>query len=218
MVAARRREGALRRAGRRRQGEAWHRDGQKLKKENGIDDFIACASYLVAQRYTSAERLTAFGGSAGGVLVGGAITKRPELFAAAILYAPIINLTRLHATPIGPANIVEFGDPAVPEELRAMLASDPLHRIRDGVRYPAVLLKNGENDSGVPPWQAAKFAARFTAASAGGRPVLLLVPKQQGHLSATRDQEIANAVDDEAFALWQSGLLRVARGARPSRP
>jgi prolyl oligopeptidase len=95
----------------------------------------------------------------------------------------------------------------VPDELRAMLRSDPLHRIQDGVRYPAVLLRSGENDSRVPPWQAAKLAARLSAASTSGRPILLQVPKQQGHLSVPRAQEIDNTADDYAFALWQSGLL-----------
>ncbi len=189
-------------------GEAWHKDGQKLKKENGVDDFLACARYLVEHRYTAPSRLTAIAGSAGGVLVGGAITKQPELFAAAILVAPIVNLVRLSATPIGPANVAEFGDPDVPEELAAMLRSDPLHRIRDGVRYPAVLLRSGAGDSRVPPWQAAKLAARLLAASASGRPVLLQVPKRQGHLSVPRREEIENDVDEYAFALWQSGLLR----------
>jgi prolyl oligopeptidase len=89
-----------------------------------------------------------------------------------------------------------------------MLASDPLHRVQGGVRYPAVLLRAGENDSRVPPWQAAKLAARLAAASTSGRPILLQVPRQQGHLSVPRAQEIENELDDDAFALWQSGLLR----------
>jgi prolyl oligopeptidase len=187
-------------------GKSWHLAGIKENKENGVDDFIACAEYLFRKGYTSARRLTATGTSGGGLLVGGAITKRPELFSAAVLRVPLVNPLRNETTQGGPANAHEFGTVAVESEFRSLLASDPFHRVRDGRDYPAVLLTAGLHDQRIPPWQPAKFAARLQAASSS-KPTLLRVEFDAGHgYGSTATQREDEFADIYAFALWQSGI------------
>lgn len=187
-------------------GEQWHLDGIMHKKENGIDDFLACADYLVAKGYTAGSRLSVTGTSSGGILAGGAITKRPERFSTALLRVPIVNLSRFEHTPGGPANVPEYGSLANAEDARAMLASDPFLRVKRGARYPAVVLTGGLHDVRVPVWMPAKFAARLQAESSGG-PVLLRIESDAGHgIGSSRDQIRAEWADLFAFALWQSGV------------
>lgn len=187
-------------------GESWHQDGIRQKKENGVDDLIACAEYLVKKRYTQAARLTAFGSSAGGIVVGGAITKRPDLFTAAAVRVGGLNLLRMEVTGGGPVHHVEFGDPAVEADFHNLLASDPYHRVRDGVAYPAVLVTAGMHDPRIPAWMPGKFAARLQAANPA-RPTLLRVDMDAGHgFGATQTQREEEYADIYVFALWQSGI------------
>ncbi|HET7706568.1 MAG TPA: prolyl oligopeptidase family serine peptidase [Thermoanaerobaculia bacterium] len=186
-------------------GKEWHLGGIKANKERGVEDFAACAEYLIDRGYTRATRLSVTGTSAGGLLAGGVITKRPELFTAALLRVPLVNLLRFENTEGGPANVPEYGSVARADDFPAMLASDPYHRIRDGVKYPAVVLTGGAHDVRVPIWQPAKFAARLQQASTGG-PVLLRVETGAGHgLGSTRSQIREEWADLFAFALWRSG-------------
>lgn len=188
-------------------GKQWHLDGKGHNKERGVEDFIACAEYLVAHHYTSSSRLTVTGTSAGGVLAGGAVTRRPDLYAAALLRVPVANLLRFETTEGGPANVPEFGSLADPADFRAILASDPYHRVVDGTRYPAMVITGGRHDVRVPVWQPAKFAARLQAANASGRPILLRVESDAGHgLGSTRTQVEEEWADLFAFARWQSGV------------
>lgn len=200
-------------------GKAWHEAGIKAKKENGVDDYIACAQRLVRNGYTSTRRLTALGGSAGGLLVGGAITKRPELFRAAVLRVAVLNLLRKETTETGAMNVAEYGSVAVETEFRSMLASDPYHRLREGVAYPAVLLTAGRNDIRVPVWGPAKFAAKLRAASRGGGPVLFRIEGDGGHglVGSTRTQEEEQYADVLAFALWEAGSARESRRPKTGR-
>lgn len=185
-------------------GKTWHLAGIKRNKENGVDDLIACADYLIKKRYTTSGRLTAIGTSAGGIVVGGAITKRPELLKAAVLRVPVVNLVRNEVTAVGPANTAEYGALSVEEEFRSILASDPYHRVRRGVGYPAVLLTAGLQDPRVPVWQPAKFAARLQAES-GARLALLRVESDAGHgPGSTETQREEELADIYAFALWQA--------------
>jgi prolyl oligopeptidase len=187
-------------------GEPWHLAGIKQNKENGINDFIACAEYLIRERYTSPARLIGTGVSAGGVVVGGAITKRPQLFRAAVLRVPVLNLLRLETTQAGRRNIMEFGTIAVEAEFRSMLATDPYHRIVDNTEYPAVLITAGANDPRVPTWQPGKFAARLQAASTA-HPTLLRIDFAAGHgVDSTRSQREEEYADIYAFGLWQAGV------------
>ncbi|MFI5229075.1 MAG: prolyl oligopeptidase family serine peptidase [Gemmatimonadales bacterium] len=187
-------------------GEAWHQAGFQTSKPNTWKDYIACAEYLIAHRYTSASHLIGHGGSAGGILIGRAIEERPDLFAAAVADVPLTDMLRFETTANGPGNIAEFGSTKTEAGFRALDAMSPYANVKDGVKYPAVLITTGINDPRVPAWIPAKFAARLQAASASGKPVLLRVDYDAGHgLDATRRQAIASLADYVSFALWQSG-------------
>jgi prolyl oligopeptidase len=202
-------------------GDAWYRAGHKENKPNTISDFIACADYLVAEGYTTYARLAGLGGSAGGLTIGGAITRCPELFTAAWAMVPVADLLRFEFSRNGPVNIPEFGTIADPGDFRAMRAVSPYGNIVIGTRYPAVLVTTGINDRRVPPSQAAKLAARLQAATASGRPVLLRVDWGTGHGigTTTADQEEMLA-DAFSFLLWQMGMPdfqpRAEDGPEPS--
>jgi len=157
-----------------------------------------------------AARLTAYSYSSGGVLIGGAVTKRPDLFAAAILRSPIGDLVRARAVATGRYNESEYGRVDDPVDFRALVASDPYHRVRDGVAYPGVLFSVGAQDARVANWQSAKLAARLQRATSSGRAVLVRVDDQAGHRGGAREQDEAEWADLFAFAEWQSG----ARGLR----
>ena len=190
-------------------GEEWHRAGQKLNKPNTWRDLIACAEYLIEQRYTRREKLAIIGGSAGGITVGRALTERADLFAAAIPIVGVMDMLRVEFTPNGPPNIPEFGSVKTEDGFRGLLAMSPLHHVQDGTRYPAVLLMHGVNDPRVEVWHSTKMAARLQAASAGvpnANPVLLRLDYDAGHgIGSTRNQRNAEIADIYSFALWQFG-------------
>jgi prolyl oligopeptidase len=185
----------------------WHLGGIRAGKERAVDDYLACARALIARGLTTPDQLIAISQSAGGVLIGGAITRAPALFTAAVLRSPIGNLLRAHVLATGPANVPEYGSVDDAADYRAMVASDPYHRVVDGVAYPAVLFSVGGADARVANWQAGKLAARLQHASSSGRPVLLRVERAAGHAGGDRDQLDAEWTDIFAFALWQSGAL-----------
>lgn len=192
-------------------GKEWHLAGVKHHKEKGVDDFLACAQYLIDHQYTRSARLSVEGTSSGGILVGGAVTKRPELFAAAILRVPVVNLLRFEATEGGAANVPEYGTVAEAQDFQALLASDPYHRLakdqREGKKYPAILLTAGRHDVRVPAWLPAKFAARAQAVNNGDQPILFRVESEGGHgIGSTRAQAEEEWADLYAFARWQSGV------------
>lgn len=187
-------------------GEDWHQAGRKLTKPNTWGDFIACAEYLVREKWTAPAHLAGLSWSAGGITVGRAITSRPELFGAAVIEAGVCNALRSETTPAGPPNVPEMGTTAEPDGFRGLYEMDAFHHVRDGVAYPAVLLTAGINDPRVEPWQSAKMAARLQAASTSGKPVLLRVDYDAGHgLGSSRAQNQAEQADINAFLLWQLG-------------
>jgi prolyl oligopeptidase len=187
-------------------GEEWHVAGMKQHKQKTIDDFIACARYLIAHKYTSPAHLAGEGTSAGGITIGGAITQHPELFAAAIIRVGFSDAVRIEETPIGPANALEFGSSSVATEFAWLYAMSPYHHVRDGVAYPAVLLTGADSDARVPLWQPAKMTARLQAATASGKPVLLRVAHAAGHggSSGTAGSQLsAELADCYTFLYWQ---------------
>jgi prolyl oligopeptidase len=187
-------------------GEDWHKAGQKTTKRNTILDFIACAEYLVANGYTSPKYLGGTGTSAGGILIGGALVRRPDLFAAAIPRVGVTNALRFEVSQGGPGNVPEFGTVSIQEEFEALHEMDAYHHVRNETAYPAVLVTTGMNDPRVPVWQPAKFAARLQAATSSGKPVLLRVDYDAGHgLGSTRSQSAAQLADEWSFLLWQYG-------------
>jgi prolyl oligopeptidase len=187
-------------------GDAWHRAGQLATKPNTIADFLACAHELVDEKLTSPAHLSGEGMSAGGILIGGAITAEPELFGAAVIRVGMNNALRFEQIPIGPFNTSEFGTVKTEEGFRALLAIDAFHRVKDKTAYPAVLVTTGITDSRVSPWQSAKMAARLRVASTSGKPVLLRVDFESGHgIGSSRSQIEAERADELAFLLTELG-------------
>lgn len=193
-------------------GQDWYKAGFQQTKPNTWKDFIATAEYLVAKKYTSSTRLGIWGGSAGGILVGRAMTERPDLFAAAIPAVGVLDTVRAELTPNGLPNIPEFGTHKTESGFRALQAMSTYSAIKDGVRYPAVLLTHGVNDPRVEVWQSTKAAARLQAAAANvadARPVLLRLDYAGGHgVGDTKAQRQAERADVLAFLLWQFGLSK----------
>jgi prolyl oligopeptidase len=193
-------------------GQDWYKAGFQATKPNTWKDFIAAAEYLVAQKYTSPARLGIWGGSAGGILVGRAMTERPDLFAAVIPAVGVLDTVRAELTPNGLPNIPEFGTHKTEAGFRALLAMSTYSTIKDGVRYPAVLLTHGVNDPRVEVWQSTKAAARLQAAVANvpdARPVLLRLDYTAGHgVGDTKAQRQAERADVLAFLLWQFGVSK----------
>jgi len=188
-------------------GKEWHLAGQKATKPNTWKDFIACCEYLVREGYTSPSKLAGKGTSAGGVLIGRAVTERPDLFAAAVMNVGLFDCVRAETTTNGVPNIAEFGMVATKEGFEGLLAMSAYHHVKDGAKYPAVLLVHGINDPRVEPWMSAKMTARFQAASTSGKPVLFRVDYAAGHgIGSTRKQRQEQTADEWAFLLAQMGL------------
>lgn len=187
-------------------GEQWYKAGFKATKPNSWKDFIACAEYLIAHRYTDAARLGILGGSAGGILVGRAMTERPDLFGAVVSAVGVLDTVRAETTANGIPNIPEFGTVKKADEFRALLAMSPYHHVREGTRYPAVLLTHGVNDPRVDVWHSSKMAARLLATSTSGKPVLLDLDYEGGHgVGDTKAQRHRQITDIYSFLLWQLG-------------
>lgn len=188
-------------------GEDWHTAGQKLTKQHTVDDFLACGQWLVDQHYTSPKLLNGEGTSAGGILIGGAVTQRPDLFSSAFIFVGDSDALRSETMVSGPANIPEFGTVKDPDGFKGLFAMDAYQHVKTGTAYPAVLLTGGANDPRVEVWESAKMAARLQAATSSGKPVLLRVAYDEGHgIGSTRSQRLAVRADAWAFALWQDGI------------
>ncbi len=187
-------------------GQEWYKAGYKTTKPNTWKDFIACAEYLVAQKYTSSAKLGILGGSAGGILVGRAMTERPDLFAAVVPAVGVMDSVRAETTANGVPNIPEFGTVKKEDEFRALLAMSSYHQVKEGTKYPAVMLTHGVNDPRVDVWHTAKMGARLMAASTSGKPILLDLDYESGHgIGDTKAQRQKQNSDIYAFLFWQAG-------------
>ena len=196
-------------------GEQWHLAGKQLTKPNTWKDLIACGEYLVKQGFTSPAKMAINGGSAGGILVGRALTERPDLWAVAVPEVGVLNTVRAETSANGVPNIPEFGTVTDKQQFNGLLEMDSYHHVVDGVKYPAVLLMHGINDPRVPAWESMKMAARLQAASTSGKPVLLRLEFAGGHgIGSTRTQRQEQAADRWSFMLWQFGDARFQPAAR----
>ena len=187
-------------------GEAWHRAGMKAHKQNVFDDFIAVAEWLIANKYTCSARLAMQGGSNGGLLVGAIMTQRPELFAVALPAVGVLDMLRFHKFTIGWNWIADYGSSDDPDGFRYLYAYSPLHRLRDGVAYPATMISTGDHDDRVVPAHSFKFAARLQHAHRGSAPVLIRIETQSGHGSSSLTKSISEAADTFAFLFRQLGI------------
>jgi prolyl oligopeptidase len=190
------------------EGEEWHRAGMLDRKQNVFDDFHAAAEYLIAEGITTADRLAVWGGSNGGLLVGAAVTQRPELFAAAVCSAPLLDMVRYERFGLGESWNTEYGTSILPNELGWLLSYSPYHRVADGTSYPAVLFTVFSNDTRVDPLHAYKMCAALQHASASGRPVLLRAEAQVGHGARAVSLTATLAGDSLAFVARETGLTR----------
>jgi prolyl oligopeptidase len=189
-------------------GEQWHEAGMLEKKQNVFDDFIAAAEFLIKDGYTRPARLAIQGGSNGGLLVGAAITQRPELFGAAVCQVPVADMLRYHLFTVGRYWIPEYGSADDAAQFKFLYAYSPLHRVKDGVAYPATLVTTADTDDRVAPGMAKKFAARLQEATAGPHPILIRVETKAGHGGGKPiSKQIDEAADMYTFLMWQLGML-----------
>jgi prolyl oligopeptidase len=162
-------------------GEDWHQAGMKLKKQNVFDDFITAAQWLIDNKYTSAPKLAIGGGSNGGLLVGAALTQRPDLFGAALPAVGVMDMLRFQTFTIGWAWVSDYGSSDNPEEFKALYAYSPLHNIKPGTSYPPTMITTADHDDRVWPGHSFKFAAALQAAQAGDAPILIRIETKAGH-------------------------------------
>ncbi|GAB2597807.1 prolyl oligopeptidase family serine peptidase [Spirosoma areae] len=186
-------------------GEDWYRAGYKTTKPNTWKDFIASGEYLIKNGYTAKGKLIGEGTSAGGILIGRAITERPDLFAAAISNVSCSNALRMENSANGPVNAAEFGTVKDSTECMALYEMDALHHVSEGVKYPAVMCIGGMNDPRVVAWQPGKFAGALQNASTSGKPVLMQVNYDNGHFTEDKKVTFRNFANMFAFGLWQAG-------------
>lgn len=164
-------------------GEAWHKDGMLANKPNVFNDFIAAGQALVDSGFTKPERLAIRGTSNGGLLMGAAVTKRPDLFRVAYIGNPDLDILRFPWFPTAnnaPA-LLEYGDASKPDEEKVIASFSPYQNVKPNTKYPAMFIATGQNDTRVPPWAARKFAARVQASTTSGLPVILYNDMRQGH-------------------------------------
>ncbi len=194
-------------------GEPWHKAGTKTRKQNVFDDFIAAAEWLIANKYTTSSRLGIQGRSNGGLLVGAAMTQRPDLFGAALPGVGVMDMLRFHKFTAGRFWVDDYGSADDPEEFKALRAYSPYHNLKKGVSYPATLVTTADTDDRVVPGHSFKFAAALQWAHAGSAPVLIRIETRAGHGAGTPTKKRIEQVTDEwAFLAANLGLEVGTRG------
>ncbi|MEN9577164.1 MAG: hypothetical protein RJA70_173 [Pseudomonadota bacterium] len=185
-------------------GDDWHRAGMRERKQNVFDDFIAAAEYLIRAGYTAPRHLAISGGSNGGLLVGAAMTQRPELFRAVLCSVPLLDMLRYHKFGLGKAWIPEYGDPEDSADFQILRAYSPYHHVKPGVRYPTLLMLSADTDDRVDPMHARKFVAAIEAASTAEPAALLRIEVNAGHGGADmRSKTVERSADEYAFLFNQ---------------
>jgi prolyl oligopeptidase len=197
-------------------GEEWHRAGRREHKQNSFDDFIGAAEALIDRGYTNPGRLAIHGHSNGGLLVGAALTQRPDLFAAAVPNAGHYDMLRFHRFTVGGGWVPEYGSPDSAALFPVLRAYSPLHNVRSGTCYPATLLLAADHDDRVVPSHAYKFTATLQAAQACERPILLRVARDASHSYASLTESIAERTDMWAFIAARVGVS-LAPPVQPER-
>ena len=177
-------------------GEDWHQGGMKLKKQNVFDDFIAAAEWLIRNKYTSTPKLSIGGGSNGGLLVGAALTQRPDLFGAALPAVGVMDMLRFQKFTIGWAWVSDYGSSENADEFKALYAYSPLHNIKPGTVYPATLVTTADHDDRVWPGHSFKFAATLQAAQEGSAPILIRIETKAGHGAGKPTSKIIEEIAD----------------------
>jgi prolyl oligopeptidase len=190
-------------------GEDWHRAGMLDKKQNVFDDFIAAGEFLISQKYTDKDHLAIRGGSNGGLLMGAALTQRPDLFRAVVCQVPLLDMLRYQNFQIAKLWIPEYGSSEDPKQFDWIYAYSPYHHVKAGTEYPATLFMTAESDTRVDPMHAKKMAALMQAEAANGksreRPILLRIDTKAGHGAGKPiTKQIEDLIDIYSFLFWQA--------------
>jgi prolyl oligopeptidase len=194
-------------------GEKWHQAGMKLKKQNVFDDFIAAAEWLIANKYTSTQRLAIQGGSNGGLLVGAVMNQRPELFRVAIPQVGVMDMLRFHKFTIGWNWAADYGSSEDADEFAALKAYSPLHNIRKGVKYPATLVTTADHDDRVVPAHSFKYAATLQELAGHDNPLLIRIETNSAHGASGLEKQLDTAADIYSFIMFNMGMTPVIPAA-----
>ena len=187
-------------------GETWHKAGMLLNKQNVFDDFITAAEFLIKEKYTSAGKLAISGGSNGGLLVGAAMTQRPDLFKVVLPAVGVMDMLRYHKFTVGWGWAVEYGASDDPKYFKTLHAYSPLHNLEAGVAYPATFVTTADHDDRVVPAHSFKFIATLQEKHKGGNPVLIRIETRSGHGSSNITKAIDEITDAYAFFFFNTGL------------
>ncbi len=188
------------------EGEDWHRAGMLGRKQNVFDDFHTAAEWLIDQGWTTSAHLGIYGGSNGGLLVGAAMTQRPDLFNAVVCVAPLLDMIRYTTSELGPTWTVEYGDPEDAEQFGWLIGYSPYHRVVDGTDYPATMFAVFDNDTRTDPMHGRKMCAAVQHATVGTRPVLLRTEGDAGHGARSLTKSVDETADTLAFFARWTGL------------
>ena len=188
-------------------GEAWHKAGMLLKKQNVFDDFIGAAEYMIKEKYTNKNKIAIRGGSNGGLLVGAAMTQRPDLFKVAIPQVGVLDMLRYQKFTVGWGWVTEYGSSDSAKHFPYLYGYSPYHNLKNGVSYPATLVTTGDHDDRVVPAHSFKYAARLQEYNSGSNPVLIRVETNAGHgAGKPTGKVIDEAADIWAFTMYNLGM------------
>jgi prolyl oligopeptidase len=188
-------------------GEDWHAQGALTHKQNVFDDFLATAEHLIAGKYTDHNHLAIIGGSNGGLLMGAALTQRPDLFRAVVSLVGIYDMLRVELDPNGLFNTTEYGSVKDPAQFKALYAYSPYQHVRDGTAYPAIFMATGETDGRVNPAHSRKMIARLQAATSSANPIFLSINSHAGHgIGSALSIRVNQQADFNAFLFDQMGM------------
>ena len=190
-------------------GEKWHQAGTKLQKQNVFDDFIAAAEFLIKEKYTQPAKLAIQGGSNGGLLVGAVLNQRPELFGAALPAVGVMDMLRFHKFTIGRAWTSDYGSADNADEFKALYAYSPIHNLKKGTKYPAVMVTTADHDDRVVPAHSFKYAATLQEMQGGDAPVLIRIETKAGHgAGKPTAKQIEEAADIYGFLMKSLGMSK----------
>lgn len=193
-------------------GEEWHKAGTKLQKQNVFDDFIAAGEYLIENNYTRPDKLSIFGGSNGGLLVGAVTNQRPELFGAAIPAVGVMDMLRFHKFTAGRFWTDDYGSADNADEFEALLAYSPYHNIKEGTEYPAILVTTADTDDRVVPGHSFKYAAAIQKAQGGDAPVLIRIETRAGHGAGVPTEKVIEEYADRWAFLVRNLDMKLPEG------
>jgi prolyl oligopeptidase len=183
-------------------GENWHKAGMFEHKQNAFDDFYAAAEFLISEHYIARARLAIRGRSNGGLLMGAAMTQRPDLFGAIWCGYPLLDMIRFQNFLVGKWWTTEYGSSDDPKQFAYLIKYSPYQNVKAGTHYPAIMFNTGDSDTRVDPLHARKMAALMQTDNASNRPILLHYETQAGHSAGVSITQLVNDIADELAFLW----------------